>query len=95
MSLTVWKFAGVLNDDVPITMPAGAKVIAAEVQTNPFDTRPAGRMLIMWAVVDPRMPTEQRVFHVRGTGHPLGDVGPHIATVHDGPFVWHVFEGRS
>lgn len=41
--------------------------------------------------------TTSRVIEVLGTGHPLPDLDEdqeraHIATVQDGPFVWHVFE---
>ena len=41
--------------------------------------------------------TTSRVIEVLGTGHPMPDLDEgqdrvHVATVQDGPFVWHVFE---
>lgn len=81
---TVWKFELPVQDDVTVSMPQGAIVL--DVQSAH-----AG-MLTLWAIVHPDEPTEDRAFHVRGTGHPLGEVGQYVATVSDGPFVWHVFE---
>lgn len=84
---TIWKFALSVGDDTTVTMPQGAVIL---------DVKDAGPgLLSLWAIVDPDAPTEERLFHVRGTGHPLGEVGEHVATVataSSGLFVWHVFE---
>jgi hypothetical protein len=82
---TIWKYQIDVDDTVTIDMPQGATVlhIAPSSATG----------LLLWATVNPDAPTETRTFHVRGTGHPLGNVGSHLGTVQAGPFVWHVFEG--
>lgn len=86
---TIWRFeTEVRGDDLTIAMPTGAQVLHARAAAF------GGLTLTVWAVVDPTAPAEPRPFCIRGTGHPLGDVGTHIATSLDGPFVWHIFEGK-
>ena len=88
---TIWKFTSKQgdhdDDERHIEMPQGANVLHAVAKAE------WGRLVLtVWAVVDPDANNEDRVFLLRGTGHPLGLVGPHVATCLDGPFVWHVFE---
>lgn len=85
---TIYKYALAITDDATVEMPRGAKVLAIESSLVPH-------ALFLWAIVDPDAPLETRHFSVRGTGHPLGDVGKHLATIQAGPFVWHVFEPAS
>ena len=87
-NLSVWKFEFSVNDDVILTMPEGAIIVAVGTQ-NP-------NKICLWAIVDPEADTEPRRFYVRGTGHPfpasLAD--KYVGTAFDGPFVWHVFGGE-
>lgn len=83
---TIWKFLIPVADDVTIDMPVCAEVLhvaAADVST-----------LAVWASVSTVVSTEPRTFHVRGTGHPLGAVGPYLGTAQAGPFVWHLFDDK-
>lgn len=81
---TIWKFELPITDEAELMMPAGAVVL----DVKPFYTG----VLNVWAVVDPAAPEVPHRFSIRGTGHPLGTVGKHVATASDGRFVWHVFE---
>lgn len=88
---TVWKFPSSRSCCPSLQLPVGTKIIAAGVQD--------GR-LMLWGLVS--MPDDQypeyelRCFDIVGTGTSLepiaGVVRTHIATVFDGPFVWHIFE---
>lgn len=87
---TIWKFTAPFDGEVRIDMPAGAQTLHATVLAVDRDA-----VLTVWAKVDTDHPTTTRTFHIRGTGHHLGDdVGPFVGTVIDGPFVWHIFEAR-
>lgn len=86
MSKTIWKFPLPLMDFPAVTMPANAEILAAQMQ---------GSAPCLWALVDPDAPMETRLFAIVGTGHPATDrvlFENYIATVQDGPFVWHIFE---
>lgn len=85
---TIWKFIDHgRGEERRVVMPSNAQVVHATAESE-------GRALVLtvWAVVDPTAEREERVFHLRGTGHPLGLVGEHVATTIHGPFVWHIFE---
>jgi hypothetical protein len=49
---------------------------------------------VIWALVDPGQPPEERVFFVYGTGHPFDDTGLEYrgTTQTESGFLWHVFE---
>lgn len=68
-----------------VGMPEGAQILTAQMQNG---------FLQLWAMVQPDKPLEQRRFEVFGTGEPieLPAESPYVATVQDGPLVWHVFE---
>ena len=85
---TIWKFPLPVNGEVFVHMPEGAKVLTvASVNEAAF----------VWALVDASAPTVARRFVVRGTGHPLGDVGDYIGTfmLASGALVFHVFEAAA
>jgi hypothetical protein len=88
MTHTIWKFGLPIKDSAQLTMPQGSRVLTVATQ---------GGQPYLWAVVDPRLATENRTFYVRGTGHPLGTAegATFIGTfmLEDGLFVGHVFEG--
>jgi hypothetical protein len=79
---TIYKYPFNIGDTVILRLPAGAEVIKWDVQNGvPY----------VWAKVNPDNPWQDQRFQLRGTGHPLGEVGKHLATFFHGPFVWHVF----
>ena len=59
---TIHKYAFEVTDDVVIEMPAGAEVLAVQVQNG---------SPCVWAEVDTDAPMQKRTFRVAGTGHPL------------------------
>lgn len=84
----IYKYPFTITDHVVVSMPAGATVVHAAAPAGPRSSS----TLTLWARVDPHAPVVDRRFELRGTGQPLGTVGMHIATIQDGPFVWHLFE---
>lgn len=83
----VWKFPLPLDDECPIEMPLGAKVLHVDTQAG---------AVCLWALVDVSAPKETRHFCIRGTGHPIGDEGDNYhGSTQQGPFVWHVFERKG
>lgn len=81
---TIWKFQLPVGDDTTVTMPQGSVVLDVKAACT--------GLLELWAIVHPDAPTEERTFNVRGTGHPLGEVGEYLATATVGQFVWHIFD---
>jgi hypothetical protein len=66
---TIWKFPVVCEDDWELTMPAGSIPLSVGVRNG----EP-----VLWAAVDSRATeTELHRFHLRGTGHPLGEAVMH------------------
>lgn len=83
---SIWKFPVALASESTVTMPAGAIPLHFGAQ--------AGQPMI-WALVWPGNPTEERQFRLFGTGHPIDLKGlAYIGTCFQGPFVWHLFEHR-
>ena len=64
-------------------MPLGAKILTLQLQ----DETPC-----FWAEVDTDASTEQRLFRILGTGHPLPEGLTYLGTFQLPPFVWHVYE---
>jgi hypothetical protein len=85
--MRVWKFTFDVNDTVHIQMPEGAKILHV-------GTTVEGLRILVWALVNPKAPMEDRVFFVRGTDHEVEETLKHIGSCRaDGPgqLVWHVF----
>lgn len=83
----LWSEEKGIEDWVILNLPKGAEVLTAQVQK--------GQGLVLWALVDPDLPTEERLFRVAGTGHPMPEKHVrHINSVQmfDGQLVFHVFE---
>jgi hypothetical protein len=85
--LTIYKYPLAVNDHVAVALPKGALPLCVQVQ---------GERPCLWAKVDTEQETEQRVFRVTGTGHPLD---PDAALLYvdtfqmfNGGLVFHVFE---
>lgn len=69
---------------VDVQMPFGAHILTAQMQ---------GDVLCLWAMVNPEAVTVSRHIEIIGTGNPFTESHRrHIATVQDGPWVWHVFD---
>jgi hypothetical protein len=92
MERTVWKIELAAPGDLSsVALPGHWKVVAAAVQHG---------VHVAWVEVEPGMPEVERPIHVIGTGWPVprnmygDDVRlEHRATIVDGSFVWHVYEG--
>lgn len=87
MNRTIWKWSLDIADRQILMLPAGAQVLAVQVQ---------GLSPQLWALVDPDEPPEPRVFATCGTGREVGDwdyIGTYqVPSVVGGSLVFHVFE---
>lgn len=90
----IFKYPLELADKQTVEMPKGSEILTAHTQHD---------VMTLWALVpDERydgFPTEQRTIQIIGTGHYVSrrpnqdqELLKYIATVFQGPFVWHVFE---
>lgn len=88
----VWKWPlqlNRLNCRQTLYVPVGTKFLSAQYQ---------GSQLCIWGLVpacnEPERINNLRTIYICGTGHDISsmDIGQYIATVQDGPFVWHIFE---
>lgn len=67
-------------DVFQLMLPVGAEVLHVDQR-------------YLWARADTKVDLEPRFFRWAGTGHSLGrDVGAHVGSWLEGPFVWHLFE---
>ena len=83
----VWKYSFDVTDTVRIKLPKGAEII--KVRGNGY----AG---LLWCLVDPDAPLEEREFIVVGTGVEFDTSGLwHIGTLFCAELVWHIFERVS
>jgi len=64
-------------------LPIGAKVLHVAMQDG---------MICLWALIDVRQNSDNRMFVVYATGASVETCGEYVGTVQDPPFVWHVFE---
>jgi hypothetical protein len=98
MAVTIFKYHLQVEGEgeLFITMPAGAEVLC--VQTQVFRAGTDGYERThphIWVKVDTESPLETRKFFIVGTGRRFPKkAGRYVGTyqVHDGEFVWHVFE---
>lgn len=87
--LTIFRYRLPIEDAPTILMAEWAEVVSVGPPRDGSDE------LDLWAIVDPRNPSEPRGFRVVGTGGPIPpDSDRFIGTVatHSGALVWHVFE---
>ncbi len=83
---TIYKYVLQVKDWQTLSLPGGA----APIHVN---TDPQGQLAVWcWVNPDPNHWVADRVFAVRGTGHPIQDGLEYLGTVKDGPFMWHIFE---
>ncbi|WP_103344078.1 DUF7352 domain-containing protein [Amycolatopsis sp. CA-126428] len=85
---TIWKYALEIADRQTLQMPAGARLLTAQLQHG---------HLALWAEVDPAAEPEDRTVAIVGTGNPMpAGEAEYVATAQAwiGHLVWHVFEVR-
>jgi hypothetical protein len=86
---TIHKYKVVIEDNITIQMPEGARVLCVQEQRGDA---------YIWVAVDDSRPYVSRHFCVMGTGEEVKDVGSlmYIGTfqLHAGAFVGHLFEKR-
>lgn len=86
--MNIWKYPLEVTDAQPVFMPAGAKVLSAQVQHG---------VICLWAMVDPSKPDVPHVVRIIGTGHSfpavIADEYQHVGTVQlaGGDLIFHVF----
>jgi hypothetical protein len=86
---TIWKYEFDIADQVTLMIPPG--------HTKLHWGRQNPDKICLWALVDSSLIDEPNHFTVVGTGHDLSlsqNEMTYLASVQDGPFVWHVFEGH-
>ena len=89
---TIWKWELEIDDLVKLQLPKGAEILTVQAQFG----KPC-----LWAMVNPKAETEERLFETFGTGHPIPyDIGvdrKYIGTyqVQGGGLVFHLFELKS
>jgi hypothetical protein len=88
--MVIWKFAVPVERSFKVEMPKDAEVLSVQVQHG---------APCMWAMCDPNAKKEERIFHVIGTGHEVGDrpITKFIGTfqLEGGAFIGHLFEGAG
>ncbi len=84
MMRTIYKYPLRTLDAQAIAMPETAKILTVQMQNG---------VPTLWAEVETTHNCRPRWFAIVGTGNPMPGGGTkYIATVQQGPFVWHVFE---
>lgn len=91
MPQSIWKFPLSLETPQVLSMPRGAVVLTVQTQSE---------QPVLWALVDPDAPTEDRTFFIYGTGWehetPV-DRAAYRGTfqLRGGALVFHLFEVAS
>lgn len=90
MKTVIWKYFVPVQDSFALDLPSGAMPLTVQAQRD---------RVCLWIQVQPENPREQRIFHVRGTGHVIDsdEVGEYIGSfqILNGDFVGHLFEGKT
>jgi hypothetical protein len=90
MTKVMWKFKleGFVGYPFVVAMPKGA--IIRHVNTQDHTS-------MLWAECDPDAELETREFLWYGTGHTFNPnyVEHYVATLFEGPFVWHLYERKG
>lgn len=83
----VWKFEIAPFDYNSILMPKDSEILTVQTQ---------GESIQIWALCDPNLQKEERIFRIAGTGHPINDNDElhYINTfqLNNGKLIFHVFE---
>ena len=83
MTRRVWKYTLEFHTPSVFDMPEDAEIVHVNEQ-NGFPT--------MWVLVDDCAPTMERIFFICGTGDAIRRDAKYVGSVHDGEYVWHIFE---
>lgn len=92
MKKTIWKYELEIRDTQFIKMPKDANVLSVQTQ---------GGMPVLWVLVNPANPPEEKCFEIVGTGNlvycDMGTTRDFIGTfqMSNGLSVWHLFERLS
>ena len=74
----------------PITL--GRTTIEAPGLFEPLHVGMQRECLVLWAMVEPDLPTKKHRIQVYGTGWPIDEAHTYIGTcIESSAFVWHVF----
>jgi hypothetical protein len=81
---SIWKFPVEVTDEQSVEMPIGAQALSVQVQ---------GGQVCLWALVDIKAETEERLVQIFGTGHPVANEGTFVETfqMQGGALVFHAF----
>lgn len=82
----IWKFPLTGSSPIAVQMPKDAEILSAQFQRG---------KICIWACVRPWKETEQRQFHIYGTGEQMHiPEGDYIGTVQaaGGDLVWHIYD---
>ena len=88
MAHTIWKYPVPIEDRFTISMPTETEGLTVQAQHN---------KAVMWALVDPEAPLQERHFVLFGTGHPISDLVENLLYIGTfqlahGELVFHLFE---
>jgi len=83
MNRSVHKYPFVIQDEVTMLLPRGAKIVLVETQNG---------QAMMWCEVLPGFPMVPRNFRIYGTGMIIRSDCAHVASFQDDVFVWHLYE---
>lgn len=91
VTYTIWKFPLKITGVQAVEMPKGAKILTVQMQHDE---------MCIWAIVNPDVEKQKRLFRVIGTGHPIESKGiealEYIGSVQQSDlFVWHLYEVTS
>ena len=77
----IYKYPLKLTDEQTLMIPDGAKALTVQLQ---------GDVMQMWCEVDPSKEPGSYAVEICATRHETSTLA-YLATVQQGPFVWHVF----
>ena len=92
MNRTIWKYTLEIVDSQTIEVPGGSELLSVIEQNNE---------LVLYALVNPSIPTQSFNVQIKGTGHPVDSTlllnyyffG--TVSTRNGSLVWHIFIERK
>ncbi len=84
---SIWKFSLDIVDRQKVAMPAHSHLLTAQFQ---------GEQLMLWALVDLKQQSRNRIIRIYGTGRPCNEQTSeaYLTSVQEGSsLIWHVFDG--
>jgi len=87
---TIWKYPLKITDKQLLQLPIRSEILTVQIQNG----RPQ-----LWALVNPKLPTEEKQIYIYGTGHKLSNSNnlKYISTIQidNGLLMFHVFESKN